>query len=74
MIQRGGICSVLFEDHLFGGEPGDGSSGDVSLLEVFIELSNEVQVHSQGYSPGCVNGVFMEGGGPSEGQSLGLVR
>ena len=31
---RGGICSVLLEDHLFGGEPGNSSSSDVPLLEV----------------------------------------
>ena len=65
---------VFFEDHPFGGEPSNSSSGDISLLEVFIELSNEVRVCSQGYSPGCVNGIFMEGGGPSEGRSLGHVR
>ena len=73
LVQRGGICSVFLEDHLFGGEPSNSSSGDVSLFEVFIELHNEVQVHSQGYSSGCIDGIFTEGSSLSEGRSFGHV-
>ena len=67
MIQRGEIYSVFLEDHLFGGELGNSTSGDIPLLEVFVELSNKVQVCSQDYSPSCVDNIFMEGGSPSEG-------
>ena len=42
LIQRRGVCLVFLENHLLGGEPSDSSSGDVSLLEVFIELHNKV--------------------------------
>ena len=38
----GGVSSVLFEDHLLGGEPGNGSSSNVPLFEIFIEFSDKV--------------------------------
>ena len=46
LIQGRGISSVLFEDHPLGGEPSNGSSSNIPLFEVLIELGNKVWVHS----------------------------
>ena len=44
LVQGGRVGSVLFEDHSFGCEPGNSSSGDVPLFKVFIEFGNEVHI------------------------------
>ena len=46
LVQGRGVGSVLFKDHSFGCKPGDGSSSDVSLFEIFIELGNKVHIGS----------------------------
>ena len=46
LVQRGGIHLVFLENHPFGSEPSNSGSGDISLLEVFIELHNEIRVCS----------------------------
>ena len=46
LVQEGGISSVLLKDHLFGCEPDDGCSSDISLFKVFIELGDKVYVGS----------------------------
>ena len=44
LVQGGRVDSVLFEENLFGCEPGDSSSSDISLFKVFVELGNEVYI------------------------------
>ena len=44
LVQGRRVCLVLFEDHLFGCEPGDSSSGDISLFKVLVELGNKVHI------------------------------
>ena len=73
LIQRRGVCSVFLEDHPLGGKPGDSSSGDVPLFEVFAKLHNKIWICSQGYGSSCVNSIFTEGSSPGEGRSLGHV-
>ena len=42
LVQGRGVHSVLFQDHLLGGEPSNGSASDVPLFEGFVESSDEV--------------------------------
>ena len=72
-VQRRGIGSVFFKDHLFGSEPGNGGPSDISLFEILVELGNKVCVGSQGYGACCIDRVFSEGDGPSEGGAFGHV-
>ena len=44
LVQGRRVGLVLFEDHLFGHEPGDSSSGDISLFKVLVEFGNEVHI------------------------------
>ena len=44
LVQGRRVGSVLFEDHSFGCEPGDSSSGDIPLFKVLIEFGNEVHI------------------------------
>ena len=46
LVQRGEVGSVFFKDHLFGSEPGNGSSSNVPLFKIFVELGNKVHVGS----------------------------
>ena len=46
MVQGRGVSSVLLKDHSFGCEPGDGSSSDVPLFKIFVELGDKVHVGS----------------------------
>ena len=44
LVQGRRVGSVLFEDHSFGCEPGDSSSGDIPLFKVLVEFGNEVHI------------------------------
>ena len=46
LVQGRGISLVLFKDHSFGREPGNGSSSDISLFKIFVELGDKVHVGS----------------------------
>ena len=46
LVQGRGVSLVLLKDHLFGCEPGDGCSSDISLFKVFIELGDKVYIGS----------------------------
>ena len=46
LVQRRGVGSVFLKDHLLGSKPGNGSSSDISLFKVFIELGDKVCVDS----------------------------
>ena len=46
LVQRRGVGSVLFKDHLFGSEPGNGGSSDIPLFKIFVELGDKVHVGS----------------------------
>ena len=46
LVQGGRVGSVLFEDHSFGCEPGNSSSGDIPLFKVLVEFDNEVHIGS----------------------------
>ena len=46
MVQGRGVSLVLLKHHLFGCEPGDGGSSDVSLFKIFVELGNKVCIGS----------------------------
>ena len=44
LVQGRRVGSVLFEDHSFGCEPGDSSSGDIPLFKVLVEFGNEAHI------------------------------
>ena len=44
LVQGRRVGLVLFEDHSFGCEPGDSSSGDIPLFKVLVEFGNEVHI------------------------------
>ena len=46
LVQGRRVGSVLFEDHSFGCEPGNSSSGDIPLFKVLVEFDNEVHIGS----------------------------
>ena len=67
-----GVSVVLPLGHVFGGKPGDGSSGDIVVFERGFELSDKVRECAHGY--GCSSdGVLSERGGPCESRSFGHV-
>ena len=63
---------VLPFGHVFGGKPGDGSSGDVMVFECGLELSDKVGECTHGYGGSC-DGILPERGGPCEGGSFGHI-
>ena len=46
LVQGRRVSSVLFKDHSFGCEPGNGSFSDVSLFKVLVELGDKVYIGS----------------------------
>ena len=67
-----GVSVVLPFGHVFGGKPGDGSSGDIVVFECGFELSDKVGECAHGYGGSC-DGLLSECGGPCESGSLGHV-
>ena len=46
LVQGRGVSSILFKDHLFDSEPGDGGSSDIPLFKILVELGDKVHVGS----------------------------
>ena len=66
------IGVVLPLSHVFGGEPGDGITGDVMVFEHGFEFLDKVREGSDS-DDSSRDSVLLEGGCPSEGRSFGYV-